>query len=38
MVVQQRKKVIAGKESMKDMWAMASLFASQSVVVPWLHM
>ena len=28
-MVQQRKKVIAGKESMKDMWAMASLFTSQ---------
>ena len=31
-MVQQRK-VIAGKESTKDMWAMASLFASRRVTM-----
>ena len=38
VVAQQRKKVIAGKESMKDMWALASLLASHYAVLPWLHM
>ena len=37
-MVQQRKKGIAGKEPMKDMWVMASLFASHSAVLPWLHL
>ena len=37
-MVQQRKEVTAGKESMKDMWAMASLFASHTAVLPWLYM
>ena len=37
-MVQQRKEVTAGKEPTKDMWAMASLFASHSAVLQWLHM